>query len=58
MPKCDFIKFICNFIEMTLRQGCSPENLLHVFRKPFFKNTLGGLLLIFVIDLKNTPLRH
>ena len=25
--------------------GCSPVNLLHIFRPPFPKNTCGGLLL-------------
>ena len=47
MPKCDFksIKMVCNFIEITLQHGCSPENLLHTFRTPL-KNTSGGLLLI------------
>ena len=25
--------------------GCSPLNLLHIFRKPFLKNSSGGLLL-------------
>ena len=39
MPKCDFI-------EITLRYGCSPVNLLHIFRAPFSKNTSGWLLLI------------
>ena len=34
-----------NFIEVTLWHGCSPVNLLHIFRKPFPKNTSGGLLL-------------
>ena len=42
MPKCDFNKVVkqlyCNF-------GCSPVNLLHIFRTPFYKNTYGGLLL-------------
>ena len=40
------IKLLCNFIEITLRHGFSPVNLLHIFRKPFPKNTSGGLLLI------------
>ena len=41
MPKCDF-----NFIiEVLLRHGCSPVNLLHIFRTRFPKNTSGGLLL-------------
>ena len=34
-----------NFIEITLRYGCSPVNLLHIFRTLFRKNTYGGLLL-------------
>ena len=38
---------ICNFIEMTLQHGCSPVNLLHIFRIPFLKNTSGRLLLNF-----------
>ena len=33
------------FIEITLRHGCSPVNLLHIFKTPFLKNTFGGLLL-------------
>ena len=39
------IKLLCNFIEIALRHGCSPVNLLHIFRTPFPKNTSGGLLL-------------
>ena len=34
-----------NFIEIILRHGCSPVNLLHIFRRPFPNNTSGGLLL-------------
>ena len=34
-----------NFTEIKLRYGCSPVNLLHIFRAPFPKNTYGGLLL-------------
>ena len=26
------VRLLCNFIEITLRQGCSPVNLLHIFR--------------------------
>ena len=40
------IKLLCNFIEITFQQGCSPVNLLHIFRTPFTKNTSGWLLLI------------
>ena len=46
MPKCDFNKIACNFIEITLTYGCSPVNLVHIFRTPFPKNTSGWLLLI------------
>ena len=35
------------FIEMTLRHGCSPVNLLHIFRTPFPKNTSWWLPLVF-----------
>ena len=39
MLKFDFNKGACNFIEIALRHGCSPLNLLHILRKPFPKNT-------------------
>ena len=39
MAKCDFNK------EIKIWHGCSPVNLLHIFRTPFYKNTSGGLLL-------------
>ena len=41
-------KWLCNFIEIVLRHGCSPVNLLHIFRRTFLKNTFGRLLLFFV----------
>ena len=47
MPKCDFNEIASNFIEIALWQGCSPINLLYIFRTPFPKNTSGGLLLNF-----------
>ena len=31
--------------EIALRHGCSPVNLLHIFRTTFFKSTSEGLLL-------------
>ena len=31
--------------KFTLRHGCSPVNLLHIFRTLFLKNTSGWLLL-------------
>ena len=40
------LKFQSNFIEITLWHGCSPVNLMHIFRTPFPKNTYGRLLLI------------
>ena len=43
------VKLLCNFIEITLRYGCSPVDLLHIFRTPFPKNTSDGLFLIFHI---------
>ena len=39
------IKLQSNFIEITLRHGCSPVNLMHIFRKPFLQSTSGRLLL-------------
>ena len=45
MPKCDLQS---NFIESALRHGCSPVNLLHIFRTVFPKNTSGRLLLQYV----------
>ena len=42
MPKC----------EITLRHGCSPVNLLHIFRTPFTRNTSGWLLLELWKNLK------
>ena len=39
------IKLQSTFIEIALRHGCSPVNLLNIFRTPFPKNTSGRLLL-------------
>ena len=44
------IKLLCNFIEITLRHGCSPVNLLQIFRTPFRKNISVWLLLFFSFD--------
>ena len=38
---CNFAEVLCNFIEIVLWLGCSPVNLLHIFRTPFPKNTSG-----------------
>ena len=54
------IKLQSNFIKIALWHGCSPANLLHVFRTPFPRNTSGWLLLkycqgtfIILIFVKN-----
>ena len=39
------IKLLCSFNEIALQHGCSPVNLLHIFRTPFTKNTFGKLFL-------------
>ena len=44
------IKLLCNFIEITLRHGCSPVNLLHIFRTPFPRNSSGWLLLVLQLS--------
>ena len=41
-PKCGFNKAA---LQTTLRHGCSPVNLLHIFRTSFLKSTSEGLLL-------------
>ena len=45
MAKCDFVKLLSNFFEITLPRGSSPVNLLHIFRTPFPKNTSVVLFL-------------
>ena len=47
------IKLLYNFIEITLWHGCSPVNLLQIFRTPFLKNTPSWLLLICPIKWEN-----
>ena len=42
------IKLQSNFTEIVLRQGCSPVNLLHIFRTSFPRNTSDWLLLLFI----------
>ena len=41
MAKCDFKK-------NAFQHGCSPGNLLDIFRTRFLKNTSGWLLLVFL----------
>ena len=48
------IKMQRSFIEITLRNGCSPVNLLHIIKTLFHKNNSGWLLLYSSIFL-STP---
>ena len=36
------IKLLCKFIKITLPHGCSPVNLMHIFRTPFLGTPLDG----------------
>ena len=38
---------IWKLIQITLQYGCSPANVLHMFKTPFPNNTSGGQLLNF-----------
>ena len=49
--------FQSNFIEIALRHGCSPVNLLHIFRTPFPMNRSGWLLL-YLIMIRCTHLQY
>ena len=53
IPKCDFNKVAlqCNFIDIALRHGCSPVNLLRIFRTPSPKNTSERLLLTVFLNI-------
>ena len=44
------LKICCKFTGEHAQHGCSPVNLLHIFRKPFPKNTAGRLLLNCVCE--------
>ena len=53
--KGNIIKFflkIYNFIEVTLWCGCSPVNLMHAFRSPFYSNTSGGLFFVYIASCR------
>ena len=53
IPKCDFNNMQSNFIEITLRHGCSPVNLLYIFRTFFPQNISERLLLNGALCKKN-----
>ena len=38
------IKLLRSFIETTLRDGCSPVNLFHIFRTTFLRTPMEGWL--------------
>ena len=44
------IMLLCNFIVIALWRGWSPENLLHIFKTSFPKNTSEGFLLVLLPD--------
>ena len=46
------IKLLWNFIEITIRLGYSPVNLLHISITPFYKNTSGWLLLKWILAIR------
>ena len=46
ITKCDF-----NKVALQLRHGCSPVNLLYIFRTAFLKNTSGRLLLTMLMSI-------
>ena len=52
------VKLQSKFIEITLQHGCSPVNLLHIFRIPFPKNTSGWLLLMLIRQIDVKAHRH
>ena len=40
---------VISIIESALRHGCSPVNLMNIFRTPFYKNTSKWLLLLMSV---------
>ena len=52
------IKLLRNFIEIAVRHGCSPVNLLDIFRIPFPMNTSGWLLLYFCLISLLCPINN
>ena len=47
------IKLLCNFIEITLQHGCSPVNLLHIFKIPTGGCIFSKYLLATAFDQKD-----
>ena len=40
-------KLLCNFLEIALWHGCSPLNLLHIFRTAFLRTPLDNCFCFF-----------
>ena len=47
------IQLQSNFTEITFRHGCSPVNLLHIFRTTFTKNNLDVCFCIGYANMEN-----
>ena len=47
------IKLQSNFIEIVHWHGCSPVNMLHIFRTPFLKNTFRTRHSFFPVGFTN-----
>ena len=41
----------------VLRHGCSPVNLLHIFKTTFYKNTSGGFFME-IVEQRNTTRKY
>ena len=52
------IKLQSNVIEIALRHGFSPVDLLHIFRTPFPRDTSGWLLLKDTVSVKITSMHY
>ena len=48
------IKLLCNFIEITVRHGCSV-NFLHIFRTPTLNKSEGLLLIVIAVTITAIP---
>ena len=52
------IKLLCNIVEIALWNRCSPVNLLHIFRTPFYKNNINKLRAHFSRTFKSLKSKH
>ena len=48
---------ICNFIEIALGLGCSPLNLLRIFRTPFERKSMEGYICTMIVFYVSFALR-